>query len=74
MKKITKFSSKIKCIYAASAIMTCMIMLIVNPVISNRGDRDGTFYHIVINGKQIGSVLEKETGDDYVAEMRKQKI
>jgi murein DD-endopeptidase MepM/ murein hydrolase activator NlpD len=72
MKKTIKFSNKMKITYAAGAIMTCMLMLIVNPVISNRGNRDGTFYHIVINGKQAGSVLEKETGEEYLTESRKQ--
>lgn len=72
MKKIIKFNNKVKITYAACAITTCVLMLIINPVISNRGNRDGTFYHVVINGKQVGSVLEKENADEYMTEVRKQ--
>lgn len=72
MKKITKFSKRIKISYVAGACMTCMIMLLANPVISNRGERDGTFYHIVINGKDKGIVLEEETAQELVTQARKQ--
>lgn len=72
MKKMTKFSKRIKITYAVGACLSCLVMLIVNPVISNRGDRDGTFYRIVINGQEEGSVLEESTANDLVTEARKQ--
>jgi hypothetical protein len=70
--KITKFSKRIKIAYATGALTTCMIMLLLNPVMSNRGERDGTFYHIVINGKDEGIVLEEETAQELVTQARKQ--
>lgn len=72
MKKITKFSKKIKISYIVGACLTCMTMLFVNPILSHRGDRDGTFYHIVMNGKQEGSVLNEENAQAIVTEARKQ--
>ena len=72
MKKLKKFNSKIKYTYVVGALITCFIMLLVNPIISNRGDKDGTFYHVVINGKQQGSVLLEQTANEIVTEVRKQ--
>ncbi|PXV91789.1 murein DD-endopeptidase MepM/ murein hydrolase activator NlpD [Lachnotalea glycerini] len=72
MKRLTKFSSKIKFTYAVSAFSTCIFMLLANPITSNRGDKDGTFYRVVINGKQQGSVLLEQTATDIVTEVRKQ--
>lgn len=71
MKKITKFSKKIKITYAAGALGTCLVMLLVNPIISNRGDRDGSFCNIVINGKQEGTVLEEDIANSIVVDARK---
>ncbi|KAB1438597.1 M23 family metallopeptidase [Candidatus Galacturonibacter soehngenii] len=72
MKKITKFSKRIKITYFVGACLSCLVMLIVNPVISNRGDRDGTFYRIVINGQEEGTVLEENVANDLVMQARKQ--
>lgn len=72
MKKITKFSKRIKITYVVGACLSCLVMLIVNPIISNRGNRDGTFYRIVINGQEEGTVLEESTANDLVTQARKQ--
>lgn len=72
MKKITKFSKRIKITYVAGACITCLIMLLVNPVMSHRGDRDGTFYHIMINGEEEGTVLKEAEAEELVTQARKQ--
>lgn len=72
MIKKTKFSKRIKITYAAGAAMSCMAMLIVNPVISDRGEKDGSFYNIVVNGQQEGTVLEEATANEVLTKARKQ--
>lgn len=72
MMKLSKYSKRIKITYATGALITCMVMLLVNPIVSNRGNKDGSFYNIVINGQQKGTVLEESTANDIVIEARKQ--
>lgn len=72
MNKKLIFSKKVKITYALGAVTTCFIMLVVNPVISDRGNRDGSFCNIVINGQQEGSVLEESVANEIITEARKQ--
>ncbi|MFA9377748.1 MAG: peptidoglycan DD-metalloendopeptidase family protein [Lachnotalea sp.] len=72
MNRITKYGKRIKTTYVLGAMTTCLAMLIVNPITSNRGNRDGTFYNIVINGQQEGTVLETATASDIMMQARKQ--
>jgi len=72
MRKITKYSRKMKMIYAAGAFASCFGMLLANPIMSDRGDRDGSFYNIVINGQAEGTVLKESTANEIITEARKQ--
>jgi murein DD-endopeptidase MepM/ murein hydrolase activator NlpD len=71
MRKKTKYNKRIKITYAVFAALSCYGMLLINPVVSDRGDKDGTFYTIVINGHQEGTALEEATANDIVREARK---
>ncbi len=48
-----------------------MVMLLINPVTSDRGDRDGSFYHIVVNGEDKGIVEKEDMAKELVAQARK---
>lgn len=72
MSKLTKYKKRIKLTYACGAALTCFAMLLVNPVISDRGDRDGSYYTVIINGDELGMIDSEQLGYELITDIRKE--
>lgn len=61
MKRFTKYHKKIKLVYISSAVLLCLIMVVVFPMFYEASAATGGYYVVVLNGKELGTVSGKDT-------------
>lgn len=64
MRRITKYSKKLKLTYIKSAIITCGLMVVGFPWFSGLSETKEGYYAVVLNGEKLGAVSDVEIVDD----------
>ncbi len=71
MRRITKYSKKIKLTYIKSAGIICAGMILAFPWFGSLSQADEGYYTIVFNGEKLGAVQDKQIADTAYLEARR---
>lgn len=70
MRRITKYSKKIKWVYFKSAVAVCILMIVAFPWFYGFSSTDEGYYSVVFNGEKLGVVSSPDIAEEAYLEAR----